>query len=67
MTKQSFARALRALIFFAGGVIALAQQPTAFIAGRVLSAGSGVVVSGVAVSVPGAEHPASNECRGLLG
>ena len=52
ITCGSF-RALRALLFLAAGSVALAQQPTAFIAGRVLSAGNGVVVSGVAVSIPG--------------
>ena len=46
MLNRNLPRALRARLFLAGGVIVLAQQPTAFIAGRVLSAGSGVVVSG---------------------
>ena len=66
MTKQSFPRALRALIFLAGSVIALAQQPTAFIAGRVLSAGSGAVVSGVAVSVPGGGPATITDLNGLF-
>ena len=44
---------MRALLFLTGGLFSLAQQPAAFIAGRVLSAGNGVVVSGVAVSIPG--------------
>ena len=46
--------ALFLLISWSGSLVARAQPSTAFIAGRVLSAGNGVVISGVAVSVPGA-------------
>ncbi len=45
-------------------MIAVAQAPSAFIAGRVLSAGSGAVVSGVAVSVPGGGPATATDLNG---
>ncbi len=45
--------ALVLLVSWSASFVAWAQPSTAFISGRVLSAGNGVVISGVAVSVPG--------------
>jgi TonB-dependent receptor len=64
-TRATFP-ALRALLFIMAALVAPAQQPTAFIAGRVLSAGSGAVVSGVAVSVPGGGPATATDLNGLF-